>query len=257
MARNPMLNEKAFRGAEGPEVNINGAEGLQLTSGYSAGIMTLQGTLNKTFLLLFICVLGSMISWSNPMAWVTGLPYMGLIVAALVVGIITSVKPAISMITAPIYAFLEGLLLGGISSLYNTASHGIVFQAVVTTILVFFVMLGIYRFKIIRVTNKVATVISSATLAVVIFYAISLVLQLAGKDVAYFTSSSPLSIGLSVVICLIAAANFLLDFNFIDRMTNQYTAPKYMEWYAGFGLLVTLIWLYIEVLRLLGKARSR
>lgn len=256
MAQNPMLNEKAFRGAEGPE--LDGPEGLQLVRGQDvAQNMTLQGTINKTFLLLFICVVGGMMSWSNPQAWATGATGIILAIAAFVVALITCFKPAISMITAPIYALLEGLLLGAVSAAYNAQFHGIVFQAVAITILVFFVMLGMYRFQVIRVTDKVVKIITSATLAIAIFYIVSIVARLFGANTSYLTSSSPLSIGISVVICLVAAFNFLVDFEFINRMTNQYSTPKYMEWYAGFGLLVTLVWLYLEILRLLGKARSR
>ncbi len=254
MANNPMFNEKAFRNAEGP--NMSGPEGMHLVRGRdTADVMTLQGTINKTFLLLFICVVGGMMSWTNPMAWIN---YSWLIaIAAFILALVTCFKPAISMFTAPVYALLEGLLLGAVSAMYNAQFHGIVFQAVAITVLVFFVMLGIYRFQIIRVTETVMKVIFAATAAIALFYIISLVLGFFGVNTSYLTSSSPLSIGISVVICLVAAFNFLMDFEFINRMTNHYTTPKYMEWYSGFSLLVTLVWLYLEILRLLGKTRSR
>ncbi len=254
MAQNPMLNEKAFRPSDGPETT--GPEGLHLVRGQeTARPMTLQGTINKTFLLLFICVVGGMMSWTNPQAWA---PYIGILaIAGFVVALITCFKPTVSMFTAPIYALLEGLCLGAISAAYNAEFHGIVFQAVALTVLVFFIMLGIYRFQIIRVTEKLVKVVTSATLAIAVFYLVSIVLGLFGVNTSYLTSSSPLSIGISVVICGVAAFNFLLDFEFINRMSSQYSVPRYMEWYAGFGLLVTIVWLYIEILRLLGKTRSR
>lgn len=254
MAQNPMFRESAFRNANGPETT--GPEGLQLVRGQDvAQHMTLQGTINKSFLLLFICVVGGMISWTNPQAWMS---YSWLLViGAFILAMVTCFKPAISMFTSPAYALLEGLFLGAVSAAYNAEFHGIVLQAVAITVLVFFVMLGIYRFQIIRVTEKVTKIIMSATLAIAAFYLITIVLGLFGVDTSYITSSSPLSIGISVVICVVAAFNFLLDFEFINRMTSQYSAPKYMEWYAGFGLLVTLVWLYLEILRLLGKTRRR
>lgn len=257
MAQNPMLNENTFRSVDQLDVTT-GPDGMQLVRGQDAAqVMTLQGTINKSFLLLFICVVGGMISWTNPMAFVSGAAYFVLLIGGFAAAMVTCFKPSISMITAPIYALLEGLLLGAVSAGYNAQFHGIVFQAVAVTMLVFFVMLGIYRFQIIRVTDKVVTVITSATLAIAVFYLVSIIARFFGADVSYLTSSSPLSIGISVVICLVAAFNFLLDFEFINRMASHYTTPKYMEWYAGFGLLVTLVWLYLEILRLLGKTRSR
>ena len=257
MARNPMLNEKAFRSVDQLDVPVQEGETLVRAGGHAmAEVMTLQGTINKTFALLFLCVLGGMISWANP-SLLAGALWIIVFLVATVLGFVTAFKPTVAKFTAPIYAFAEGLLLGMISAAYNVEFHGVVFQAVAITMLVFFIMLGIYRFEIIRVTNTVAKIITSATLAIAVFYLVSIVLRLFGVNTSYLTASTPLSIGISVVICVVAAFNFLLDFDFINRMTSQYTAPKYMEWYAGFGLMVTLIWLYLEILRLLGKTRSR
>lgn len=238
---NPMLNETAFQRAQ--------------ERAASNGIMTMQGTINKTFLLLFICVIGGMITWTNYQNWAS---YTGIIaIIGFVVAMITSFKPTAAPITAPIYAFIEGLFLGVISAMYNAKFQGIVFNAVAVTILVFFVMLFIYRTGIIRVTRGVAVGIFSATAAIAILYFGSFILSLFGVSTAYLTSSSPLSIGISVVVCAVAAFNFLLDFHFIDTMTTHYQAPKHMEWYAGFGLLVTLVWLYIEILQLLAKTQRK
>ncbi len=255
MATNPMFNEKIFRSTGEAQ---SAPEGMHLVRGHDVtNTMTLQGTINKTFLLLFICMVGGMISWTNPQAWASTGIWVLLLLGSFVLALITCFKPQISMFTAPIYALLEGLMLGAISTAYNAASEGIVFQAVALTMLVFLVMLGLYRFQIIRVTENLIKIIVSATGAIALFYIVSLVLSLFGVSISYLTSSSPLSIGISVVICLVAAFNFLLDFEFINRMTNQYTTPKYMEWYSGFSLLLTLVWLYLEILRLLGKTRSR
>ena len=147
--------------------------------------------------------------------------------------------------------------MGAVSAAYNVRFQGIVFNAVAITILVFFFMLFIYRSGIIKVTKSFRTAIISATAAIFVLYLGSWLLSLFGVNTAYLTSSSPLSIGISVVVCIVAAFNFLLDFDFIDQMTGRFAAPKFMEWYAGFGLIVTLIWLYIEILKLLGKTQSR
>lgn len=263
MAQNPMFNENAFkrakaahqRGFQAPQEDMQ--EPMYLVRGTedASQVMTLQGTINKTFFLLLICVVGGMMSWTNPHAW---LPYTWIMaIGALGLAIWTAFKPAVSMFTAPIYAFLEGALLGAVSAMYNAQFNGIVFNAVAITVLVFFFMLALYKFQIIRVTRGLMIGIFSATLAVCVLYVGSWLLSLFGVSTAYLTSSSPLSIGISVVVCAVAAFNFLIDFEFINRMTDEYAAPKYMEWYAGFSLLVTLIWLYLEILRLLGKTRSR
>ncbi len=263
MAQNPMFNENAFkrakaaqqRGFQAPQEEMQ--EPMHLVRGTedASNVMTLQGTINKTFALLLICVVGGMLSWTNPQAW---LPYSWIIaIGALGIAIWTALKPAVSIFTAPIYALAEGILLGAISAVYNAQFNGIVFNAVAITVLVFFFMLALYKFQIIRVTRGLMVGIMSATLAVCVLYIGSWILSLFGVNTAYLTSNSPLSIGISVVVCAIAAFNFLIDFEFINRMTDEYAAPKYMEWYAGFSLLVTLIWLYLEILRLLGKTRSR
>ncbi len=242
MASNPVLNEGAFERAQ---QNIRSAN----------DVMTLQGTINKTFFLLFLCIVGGMLSWTNYTMWFSYLTPISIV--ALIIGFITAFKPNFSPITAPIYSFLQGLLLGAVSAAYNVRFQGIVFNAVAITILVFFFMLFIYRSGIIKVTKSFRTAIISATAAIFVLYLGSWLLSLFGVNTAYLTSSSPLSIGISVVVCIVAAFNFLLDFDFIDQMTGRFAAPKFMEWYAGFGLIVTLIWLYIEILKLLGKTQSR
>ena len=242
MAQNPVLREGNFE-------HLNVFDSKQ--------VMTLQGTINKTFLLLFICVVTAMFSWTNPQIFGSGWMSFSLI-GAFVVGIITALKPAWSPVTALVYAALQGVLLGSVSATYNARTNGIVFNAVAITMLVFFVMLVIYRFQIIRVTRGFMIGVMSAMFAICLLYFGSWILSFFfGVNPTYLTSNSPLSIGISIVICIVAALNFLPDFAFIDQMTHRYNAPKYMEWFAGFGLLVTLIWLYIEVLDLLSKLNSR
>ena len=240
MATNPMLNERAFERAR-----------ENARTAYE--VMTVQGTINKTFALLFICVLGGMISWTKYQSW-AGFVWPSAI-GGFVMALITSFKPKVAAFTAPVYAFLEGLFLGAVSAVYNAQFQGIVFNAVAATVLVFFVMLFVYRTGLIKMSRGLMVGIFSATAAISLLYLGSMVLSLFGVSTAYLTSSSPLSIGISVVVCAVAAFNFLMDFYFIDEMTGHYAAPKYMEWYAGFGLLVTLVWLYLEILRLLSKRR--
>ncbi len=239
MATNPVFNENAFR-----RVQENVSADQQ---------MTLQGTINKTFFLLLICMVGAFLSWGSVHAAAFITPCVS---GALALGFIISFKPHTAPFLAPIYAFLEGLLLGNISSAFNQQMPGIVMQAVSVTMLVFLTMLVLYRTGIIKASRGLLIGILSATIGISLFYIISLVLMLFGVNVSYFTSAAPWAIAVNVVICAVAAFNFIFDFHFIDQMTSTYSAPKYMEWYAGFGLMVTLIWLYVEILRLLGRTRN-
>lgn len=265
MANNPMFNEAAFERAkkelkENAETAVYPYETADtvLRPRYEsapANAMTLQGTINKTFALLFICLAGGWIGWTRLSASYGLLTLFALI--ALGFGIWTSFKPKVSPFTAPIYAILEGLILGGISAAYNVQYPGIVASAVGITGLVFFIMLFLFKTGIIKVTQGFATAIVSATAAIAILYIGSLLLSFFGVNTDYLTSSSPLSIGISVVVCIVAALNLMLDFQFINVMSSRGDAPKFMEWYAGFGLLVTIVWLYIEILKLLAKSKRR
>ena len=235
---NPLFNENAFRQA----------------MSRTEGAMTLQGTINKTFFLLLMCTVGALISWNNIQA-VAG--YTSLIdIVTFAIAMIVIFKKTAAPVLAPLYALGEGLVLGIISAAYNAQYQGIVGQAIAITFLVFFIMLFLYKTRIIKVTNSLVIGITAATGAIALFYIISLLLSVFGVNVAYFGSTSALSIGINVVICAVAAFNFLTDFRFIDQLTSQVVAPKYMEWYAGFSLIVTLVWLYLEILRLLARTRD-
>lgn len=238
---NPLLNEKAFE--------------RTITRAQAQHAMTLQGTLNKTFFLLLLCVVGALISWNNYQAVAA---YTTLIsIATFAVAMIVIFKKTLAPMLAPIYAFGEGLILGVISAAYNAQYQGIVAQAVAITFLVFFIMLFIYRTGIIKVNRTFIIGITAATGAIALFYIVSMVLMMFGVHVAYFTSTSALSIGINILICAVAAFNFLIDFKFIDTLTSEIVAPKYMEWYAGFSLIVTLVWLYMEILQLLARMNRR
>ncbi len=265
MANNPMFNEAAFERAkqqqarptaQTQEENLRAEGFIPRYQATGSQVMTLQGTINKTFALLALCVVGGYIGWVKSAAMSPAL-LMILLIGAFILAIWTSFKPSVSPVTSPIYAVAEGLLLGMISAAYNAQYEGIVLQAVLVTVLVFAVMLFIYKTGILKVTQGFATAIVSATAAIAIMYVGSWIFSLFGGNVSYLTSSSPLSIGISVVICIVAALNLMLDFQFISGMSSRGDAPKFMEWYGGFGLLVTIVWLYIEILKLLAKSKRR
>jgi uncharacterized YccA/Bax inhibitor family protein len=218
--------------------------------------MTVAGAVNRTLLLLAITV---------ATAWVTGtatlegatwaMPVMiGGLIGGLVVALVTIFKPNFAHITGPLYALLEGAAVGVISALLNAQFNGIVLQAVGATFGVFAVMLILYRTRVIKVTARFRMVVVGATLGILGFYVVSLLLGLFGVDTSALFAGGTLAIVISCVIVVVAALNLALDFDFIEAGANA-RAPARMEWYAAFGLLVTLIWLYLEILRLLAATR--
>ncbi len=225
----------------------------------ATNVMTLNGTIWKSiFLLLLVCASGAY-TWAQFIAGNTELVH-SLMLVGLIVGFILAMIIAFKRTTAPylapVYAIVEGLALGGISASYNAAFQGIVFQAVTATFAVMFVMLGLFLGRVITVTEKLRAGILIATFSVVTLYLVAFVLSLFKIQVPFLYDSSPVGIGISVVVIIVAAFNFLLDFDVIEHGVQSF-APKYFEWYCGFGLLVTLVWLYIEFLRLLAKLRNR
>lgn len=256
---NPALNEDTFRPV-GHEVD-------------KRSVMTLQSTALKSVTLVGITVVAASVTWG--MTYKNGtadlsasMPWMiGGLIGGLIFALITIFKPAASPITAPLYAAAEGLFLGAVSAVYEASFAspvngqaspytGIVVQAVGLTLGVLAVMLTLYATRIIKVTNKLRTGIIAATGAVFLIYLVAIVMRLFGAEMPFLHDTGPIGIGISLVIVGIAAFNLLLDFDLIERGVQQ-GAPKYMEWYAGFALLVTLVWLYLEILRLLSKLRSR
>lgn len=177
------------------------------------------------------------------------------LLAGLGLAVLTVFKPKLARITAPLYSVAQGLLVGAISKLYEVQFDGIVLQAVGLTIGVFVMMLVLYATGTIRVTDKLRKGIFAATGAIMLVYLASFVLRIFGAEVPFLHSTGPIGILISLVIVGVAAFNLLLDFDFIERGVKM-GAPRYMEWYGAFGLMVTLIWLYLELLRLLSKLRS-
>lgn len=220
--------------------------------------MTQSGAINKTLVLLAIVVIAALGTWDICAKGLTDKAYMLTTVSAvagLVLAVITSFNPKASPITAPAYAVCEGLLVGTISYMYNSMYGGIVLNAVSITLLALFSMLFLYRTKVIQATDTFRKVIFTSTVAIAIFYLAGFIGALIGHPMTIFNGGA-LGIGVSLVICVIAALNFILDFDFIERGANH-GLPDYFEWYGAFGLLVTVIWLYLELLRLLAQLNRR
>ena len=230
----------------------------------TANVMTVQGTINKTAVLL--ALLFAAAGWTWYLALPGGIPdpkaampwLIGGLVAGLVLALVTIFKPRAAPYTAPIYAICEGLFLGALSALVQSRVNmeGIVVQAVGLTFGTLFTMLVLYSMRIIRVTEKFRAGLLAATGAVLLVYVATWVLGFFGVGIPFIHGSGTIGILFSVVVVVIAALNLVLDFDLIERGAQQ-GAPKYMEWYGGFALLVTLVWLYLEILRLLAKLRQR
>jgi len=240
---NPALNEKAFKAQAG-----------------FGDAMTLQGTVNKTGLLLLCVVATAAWTWGMSHSTTPGaaIPWMiGGLLGGFVVALVTIFKPSWSPLTAPLYALLEGLALGGISAMFEQRYHGVAIQAVGLTCGTLFVMLLAYKTGMIRATQGFKLGVIAATGGIAVLYLVEMVLGVFFHiQVPAINGSGIIGIGFSVFVVIIAALNLVLDFDMIERGVAG-GAPKYMEWYGAFGLMVTLIWLYLEILRLLGKLRDR
>ncbi len=272
---NPVLNERTMQQAPTtwapPEPVAGDHFPAPMTDGpispWHNKVMTVNGTISATATLLVLLIVSATFGWFQTetvdvegQEFITGIPTLAWV--GLIVGIgltfLLMFKPHLAKIIAPIYAIAEGFFVGAISRAYDVAYDGIVLQAVGATIAVFAVMLVLYRTRIIKVTERMRSVIVTATIGVMVFYGISMLLNLfgVGGGVSFINNASPLGIGLSVKISGLAAYNLLLDFAFIERGAEQRLAKDF-EWFAAFGLLVTIIWLYLELLRLLAKLRER
>lgn len=236
--------------------------------------MTVGGTASATLLMFGVLLVGAWWGWTqvtespNPLRGRPGEPDVladldrpGILFGALIIGfglaIVTAFVPKIARFTALPYSLAEGVLLGMISHLYDAQFAGIVVQAVLATFGVFLAMLLLYGLRVLRVTPRFTKGVIAATFGVVVVYVGSLLFSLVtGDRVSFLHDASPLSIGISVVVVVIASLNLVLDFDFIERGAER-GLPRYMDWYGAFGLMVTLVWLYIEMLRLLSKLRSR
>lgn len=222
--------------------------------------MTVNGTIGKTTLLLLLLVVTAGWTWSRFMPdrnVETIYPFMiGGAIGGLVFAFATIFKPTWAPVTAPVYAALQGLFVGGLSAILEAQFPGIVLQAVLLTFGVMLTMLLAYRAGVIKVTRKFRMGLVAATGGIFLIYMATWVLGFFGVSIPYIHGSGPIGIGFSVVVIIIAALNLVLDFDFIETGAEM-GAPKHMEWYGAFGLIVTLVWLYIEILRLLSKLNRR
>ncbi|PKM99329.1 MAG: hypothetical protein CVU78_06860 [Elusimicrobia bacterium HGW-Elusimicrobia-2] len=243
---NPALNSKTF----------------EVTADYSsAEKMTLQGTVNKSGILLLLLALAASWVWRryfNPgAASISVMPLMLIgAIGGFVVGMITVFAKKASPFTAPLYAVLEGLFLGGFSAIMEGRYHGIVMQAAALTFAAAGCLLLAYTSGLIKVSDNFRLGVVAATGAIALIYFLTFILGLFRVNVPYIHSSGLVGIAFSLFVVVVASMNLVMDFDFIENGAEQ-GAPKYMEWYAAFGLMVTLVWLYIEILRLLAKMRDR
>lgn len=244
---NPTLKEKSFQDTIFQDMSMENT-------------MTINGTLNKFGLLFLLMMSTTFLSWNYAYSGKDIMPLLLISVfGGLGLALAMAFKKQWSPYLAPAYALLEGLFVGSISAMYAISSYpGLIMQAVLLTLIVTAVMFLLYRFRIIKVTQQFRSIITVATISIMAFYLIKWIASLAfGANIGAFTNAAtPLGIGFSVFVVALAALNLLLDFDMIEK-GSEMGAPKYMEWYGAFGLLVTLVWLYIEILRLLSKLKER
>jgi uncharacterized YccA/Bax inhibitor family protein len=251
-SNNPFLNNKTFTTAVSRKDEVHQAAIIDDNQS-----MTLAGTINRSLILFLLLIASATVIWwatfngMNPMV-----PAFGGAIVGLILVVIAAFKPQYSPYLAPGYALFEGLFIGGISAIFETMYPGIVVQAVGATFVTFGVCLGLYKYKIVKVTEQFKSVVVAATLAIATYYLISWVVSMFTSFTPVHHGNSMMSIGISVFVIVIAALNLFLDFDSIEKGTEQ-KMPKYMEWYGAMGLMITLVWLYIEFLRLLSKLNSK
>jgi uncharacterized YccA/Bax inhibitor family protein len=296
MSRNPILTDKAFAEARpgGVAVADGPSPADEWASAQTAGaagamqagqqqqipaapavtdgkVMTMGGVAAATFVMFAFLLAGGWFGWQMVDVVKAGVDQNGndvfdptfsspillfvAMIGALGLAFVTAFKPRVARFTGVGYAILEGYLLGAISAFYGAMYPGIVAQAVLATMGVFLVMLVLYGLRILRATPKFVKGVIAATFGIMIVYGVMFLANIFGFGEGFWTSGSPLGIIISLVVVGVAALNLILDFDFIERGT-QMGLPRYMDWYAGFGLLVTLVWLYLEMLRLLARLRN-
>jgi uncharacterized YccA/Bax inhibitor family protein len=247
---NPTLTQKIFNNAATRNAAIQGT-------------MSVRGTMNKFGFMLLMLIGAATYTWN---LYQTGNP--GQMQILMMVGIFGGMiaafaiifKPTWAPYIAPAYGLLEGLFIGGISAIMNDAFQksypGLVMQAVGLTFGVAIAMFLLYNFRVIRATEKFKSILFSATLGIGIFYLLTMIFGMFGVSMPFMYDASPLGIGISLFVVAIAALNLIMDFDMIEQGAEQ-GAPKFMEWYGAFGLMVTIVWLYIEILKLLSRFARR
>lgn len=221
-----------------------------------ANTMTVSGAINKTGILFVLLAFGGYYGWDLAGSPNLGMTMGGSILIAFILSLIIIFKREWSPILAPAYAVLEGVAIGAITSMYEMSRPGIAFNAMCLTFGTLGMMLALYHFKVIRYSPRFQQILMMATGAVLITYIVELIMGFMGHSVMFLHDSSPLGIGISCVIVVIAALNLIVDFEVVTQGAAM-RAPKYMEWYSGFALMVTLVWLYLEILKLLSRLSKR
>ncbi len=247
-SNNPILNDKSI--SKSKTASHQQEHNFGITKADNE-VTTIKGAVDKTLMLFGLLLVTTLFSYyfGNQMLMIGGA------IGGLIAVIVAVVKPTTAPIVAPIYALLEGLFVGGISAVYAAAFDGIVLQAVTLTFGTLLAMLVLYRSGLIKVTQKFRAGVMMATGAIFFVYILSFIGSFVGFNIPYLHEGGTIGIGISVVIIAVAALNLLLDFDMFER-AEQARAPKYMEWMCALGLLVTLVWLYIEFLRILAKLKS-
>ena len=242
---NPFMKEEAFRNSSNAPLDGSFID--------SAERMTVRGAVNKSFILFGLMLLTAVASfaYANPLfLWVGA-------IGGLIAALVASFKPHLSATVAPIYALLEGLFVGSVTAVYGAALGGaIIFNAISLTLGILFAMLFIYKTGIIKVTDKLRMGVMMATMGIFLVYMLNFILSFFGINLPYLHQGGAMGIGISVVIIGVAAFNLLLDFDNFDK-GEKLGAPSYMEWFSAMGLLITLVWLYVELLRLLSMLAGR
>ncbi len=252
-SKNPFLSDKRFSSnAVSKAEEVHHAQIIDYNQD-----MTISGTINKTAILFLLLCAGAMLTWWMAFNGMNAmLPAIGGAIVAFVLVLISAFKPQASPYLAPGYALFEGLFIGGISAIFEARFPGIVINAVGATLVTFLVCLGLYKFKIVKVNEQFRSVVIAATLAIATYYLISWIVSMFTDYTPVHHGNSLMSIGISVFVIIVAALNLFLDFDQIEKGAQQ-RMPKFMEWYGAMGLMITLVWLYIEFLRLLSKFASR
>lgn len=253
-SNNPFFKNKSYS-----STSVSRAEDVRIDNSlidYNE-TMTVSGTINKSFMLLLLLIATASVTWIMSFQ---GYNTMVLTIAGAIIGfilvLIASFKPQYSTYLAPGYALFEGLFIGGISAIFEAMYPGIVIQAVGATFVTFIVCFLLYKYEIVKVTEKFKSIVIAATLAIFTYYIITWLLSLFTSFAPVHYGNSWMSIGISVFVIIIAALNLFLDFDQIEKGVQQ-NQPKFMEWFGAMGLMITLVWLYIEFLRLLSKLASR
>jgi uncharacterized YccA/Bax inhibitor family protein len=271
---NPILNDKTFRDVAArdggswsppppPDTGWRPPIDDGPSSPWHTGVtdrMTVGGVAQAALILFGLLLISAAFGWASVPSVAENEPvkFPGIAIVGVLVGfgavLAASFKPNLAKILGPIYALAQGFFVGAISKAYESYQDGIVVQAIGVTVAVFAVMLFLHVTRILVVTDRMRRIIIGATVGIAVFYLISIVVNLVGGSVPFLQSASPLGIAFSFLVAGIAAFNLALDFDFIERGTRG-GLPKSMDWFAALGLLVTLVWLYLEILRLLSKLR--